>query len=250
MRDFRDHHVLTLLASPRKRRHWGGGPSFFVRRRFADMPPAPLTETAAAQPPPHPDESLDSLLRRGYLQLPVIQNVVSTVKLQVSLDLVEIARKLKNTEYNPRRFKAVIVRERSPKATGLIFHTGSLVCTGAKSVEDSNTAAKMFAKAVQTAIGSAVKFQGFQVQNVVGSGNVRFPVRLEGLHMAHKGEADYEPELFPGLIYKMMRPKVVLLVFVSGRVVFTGAKSKEDIYEAFRKIYPMLMDFRKPDAAM
>jgi len=78
---------------------------------------------------------------------------------------------------------------------------------------------------------------------------VRFPIRLEGLAYAHGYFCSYEPELFPGLIYRMRSPKVVLLVFVSGKVVLTGAKAREDIYAAFDAIYPVLQEFRKADAA-
>lgn len=55
----------------------------------------------------------------------------------------------------------------------------------------------------------------------------------------------YEPELFPGLIYRMSDPKVCLLIFVSGKVVLTGAKSKTDIDNAYRKIYPELVKYKK-----
>lgn len=58
--------------------------------------------------------------------------------------------------------------------------------------------------------------------------------------------AQYEPELFPGLIYRMVKPKIVLLIFVSGKIVLTGAKVREEIYEAFERIYPVLTEFRKP----
>lgn len=58
----------------------------------------------------------------------------------------------------------------------------------------------------------------------------------------------YEPELFPGLIYRMADPKIVLLIFVSGKVVLTGAKKREDIYRAFESIYPVLQTFRKGGA--
>jgi TATA-box binding protein (TBP) (component of TFIID and TFIIIB) len=55
----------------------------------------------------------------------------------------------------------------------------------------------------------------------------------------------YEPELFPGLIYRMKQPKIVLLIFVSGKIVLTGAKVRDEIYEAFENIYPVLTEFRK-----
>lgn len=51
-------------------------------------------------------------------------------------------------------------------------------------------------------------------------------------------------QLFPGLIYRMIKPKVVLLIFVSGKIVLTGAKVREEIYTAFNQIYTVLAEFR------
>ena len=75
---------------------------------------------------------------------------------------------------------------------------------------------------------------------------------LEGLAWQHGHFAQYEPELFPGLIYRMQMPKIVLLIFVSGKIVLTGGKRREDIYQAFENIYPVLTEFKKlaqPDEA-
>lgn len=80
---------------------------------------------------------------------------------------------------------------------------------------------------------------------MVGSCDVKFPIRLEGLAWSHGHFAQYEPELFPGLIYRMQMPKIVLLIFVSGKIVLTGGKKREDIYQAFENIYPVLTEFRK-----
>lgn len=74
---------------------------------------------------------------------------------------------------------------------------------------------------------------------------MKFAIRLEGLQASHKNFAHYEPEIFPGLIYRMVQPKVVLLIFVSGKVVFTGAKTMDDITRALENIYPVLLEFRK-----
>ena len=104
----------------------------------------------------------------------------------------------------------------------------------------------------------------------MASADVKFPIKLEGLAFAHAMFANYEPELFPGLIYRMKQPKVVLLIFVSGKVVLTGAKvrrhrlliasrmqvwgstslpplwqTRDDVYTAFESIYPVLTEFRK-----
>ena len=89
------------------------------------------------------------------------------------------------------------------------------------------------------------KFLDFKIQNIVGCADIQFSVRLESLHTYHSQFCSYEPELFPGLIYRMIKPKVVLLVFVSGKVVITGAKTRDEIYEAFNNLYPILKSFKK-----
>ena len=170
---------------------------------------------------------------------------MATVNLNcTNLDLKHIALHARNAEYNPKRFAAVIMRIREPKATALIFNSGKMVCTGSKSEQQANTAARKFARILQK-LNFAVTFKEFKVQNMVGSCDVRFPIRLEGLASSHSIFCSYEPELFPGLIYRMQVPKIVLLIFVSGKVVLTGAKKREDIYKAFEQIYPVLQQFQK-----
>uniref|UniRef100_A0A7C8YR22 2-alkenal reductase (NAD(P)(+)) n=2 Tax=Opuntia streptacantha TaxID=393608 RepID=A0A7C8YR22_OPUST len=176
--------------------------------------------------------------------VPVLQNVVSTVNLDCKLDLKAIALHARNAEYNPKRFAAVIMRIRDPKTTALIFASGKMVCTGAKSEDQSKLAARKYARVIQK-LGFKAKFKDFKIQNIVGSCDVKFPIRLEGLHACHGAFSTYEPEIFPGLIYRMKQPKIVLLVFVSGKIVLTGAKAREETYAAFENIYPVLTGFRK-----
>lgn len=180
--------------------------------------------------------------------VPQLQNVVATIDLGCKLDLKEIALQARNAEYNPKRFAAVIMRIREPKTTALIFASGKMVCTGAKSEQDSKLAAKKYCRIVQRTGFPDVKMKDFKIQNIVGSCDVKFPIRLEGLSMAHGYFATYEPELFPGLIYRMKDPKIVLLIFVSGKVVLTGAKKREEIYTAFENIYPTLKEYKKREA--
>lgn len=175
---------------------------------------------------------------------PQLQNIVSTVNLGCKLDLKRIALHARNAEYNPKRFAAVIMRIREPRTTALIFSSGKMVCTGAKSEEKSKLAARKYARVVQK-LGFPAKFSDFQIQNMVGSVDVKFPIRLEGLVLTHGQFSSYEPELFPGLIYRMVKPRIVLLIFVSGKVVLTGAKVRTEIEEAFNNIYPILKGFRK-----
>eukprot|EP01090_Pellita_catalonica_P010187 TRINITY_DN21653_c0_g1_i1.p1 TRINITY_DN21653_c0_g1~~TRINITY_DN21653_c0_g1_i1.p1 ORF type:complete len:280 (+),score=43.56 TRINITY_DN21653_c0_g1_i1:173-1012(+) len=176
--------------------------------------------------------------------VPTLQNIVSTVNLSCRLDLKKIALHARNAEYNPKRFAAVIMRIRDPKTTALIFASGKMVCTGAKSEDASRLAARKYARIIQK-LGFEAKFTDFKIQNIVGSCDVKFPIRLEGLAYAHSNYCSYEPELFPGLIYRMVSPKIVLLIFVSGKIVLTGAKVREEIYEAFENIYPVLNSYKK-----
>lgn len=175
---------------------------------------------------------------------PILQNIVSTVNLGTKLELKKIALYARNAEYNPKRFAAVIMRIRQPRTTALIFSSGKMVCTGAKSEDESRLAARKYARIIQK-LGFKAKFMDFKIQNIVGSIDVKFSIRLECFHTVHSQFCSYEPELFPGLIYRMLKPKVVLLIFVSGKVVITGAKLRSEINDAFENIYPILKSFKK-----
>lgn len=135
---------------------------------------------------------------------PKIQNIVSTAFLgNNSLELREIARHCRNAEYNPKRFAAVIMRIREPKTTALIFNSGKMVCTGAKSEQESLKAAKSYAKNIQKSLRIKLSISQFKIQNIVGSCDLKFPISLEGLSAEHGHSCTYESEIFPGLIYKM-----------------------------------------------
>ena len=137
------------------------------------------------------------------------------------------------------------MRIREPKTTALIFASGKMVVTGAKSEDDSKLASRKYARIIQK-LGFNAKFTDFKIQNIVGSCDIKFPIRLEGLASRHHNFSSYEPELFPGLIYRMIKPKIVLLIFVSGKIVLTGAKVREEIYQAFEMIYPVLQGLFLP----
>jgi len=176
--------------------------------------------------------------------IPQLHNFNSSVNLCSKLDLKKIAMHAKNVEYNPRRFAAVVMRIREPRTTALIFSSGKMVCTGAKTEKDSKLSARKFARIIQK-LGFITNFKDFKIQNIAASCDVKFRIHLEGLALTHSKFASYEPELCPGLVYRMVKPRVVLLIFISGKVVFTGAKVREEIYEAFDNIYPILKNFKK-----
>ncbi|WJX21882.1 hypothetical protein P8452_11250 [Trifolium repens] len=176
--------------------------------------------------------------------VPTLQNIISTVTLDTELDLKAIALQARNAEYNPKRFAVVVMRIREPKTTALIFATGKMVCTGAKSEHQSKLAARKYARIIEK-LGFNVKFKDFKIQNIVGCCDVKFPIRLEGLAYVHGAFSSYEPELFPGLTYRMKQPKITLNIFVSGKINLTGAKVRDEIYAAFENIYPVLTEFKK-----
>lgn len=116
----------------------------------------------------------------------------------------------RNAEYNPKRFVAVIMRIRKPKATALVFQSGKIVVTGSKNEYESRLAASKFCRILQRLGYSHIRFMDFTIQNIVGSADVRFPIKLEHLCNDNSFYASYEPELFPGLVYRMPDPKVCI----------------------------------------
>ncbi|KAF2091818.1 TBP-domain-containing protein [Saccharata proteae CBS 121410] len=213
----------------------------------------PALEAASPSPSPSPTSSSSStsspfpLLTaplRTHLR-PKLQNIVSTVNLSCLLDLSNIAAHARNAEYNKKRFAALVMRIREPRTTALIFASGKMVVTGAKSMEDSRLACRKFARVLQK-LGYNAQFKDYKVQNVVASVDMGFMIRMEGLlNSRHRDHVRWEPELFPGMTYRVRQPRVVLLIFVSGKVVLTGAKCKEDIDKAFDFIYPVLQEYRR-----
>lgn len=174
--------------------------------------------------------------------IPIIRNIAASANLGCTINLKKLASSARNAEYNPKRFAAVIMRLREPKVTALVFSTGKLVVVGATTEELAHLAARKLARIIQL-MDTPVKLANFRVNNVVSSCSVGFNIRLEGLAHAHGLFCTYEPELFPGLIYRMVSPKVAMILFVSGKIIITGAKKREDLYEAFNIIYPILKEF-------
>lgn len=182
------------------------------------------------------------------MRAPSLQNVVGTVKLGCDVALEHVARSSWNVEYNPRTFSAAIMRLRNPNATVLLFASGSAVIVGCRSASESRTSARRVARRIRR-LGYPVQFgpDAWRIHNLVASTTIPFPVRLEGMafQLGDTGRVAYEPELFPGLIYRMEAPRVALLIFVSGKVIITGAKSEEEVAAAHARIVPILEQYRK-----
>jgi transcription initiation factor TFIID TATA-box-binding protein len=176
---------------------------------------------------------------------PRIDNVICSFNLRQEVDLKTVAFRARNAEYNPRKVNAVVLRFRSPRATALVYSNGKVMVTGSRSEDEARTACKKAAVIVSKCNHPNVRFADFKIENIVASTDVRYPVRLEGLAYEHRASCSYEPELFPGLVYRLLEPKISLLIFVSGKVVITGGRNRDDIITAFKSIYPVLHKYRK-----
>lgn len=174
----------------------------------------------------------------------VSHNCISTVDLSTTLDLITINAKTRNSEYNPQRFHGVVMRIREPRSTALIFKTGKIVTTGTRNGAEALLAAKKFTRILQK-LGFDVGFNNYKLQSVVATCDLKFPIKLEEMSQLHGQFCRYEPEIFPGLIYRLIRPRLTMLIFVNGKIVFTGAKSMNDVVGALDVMYPILKSFKK-----
>ena len=168
-----------------------------------------------------------------------IVNVVATALIDQKLDLIEITKKFPETEYHPEQFPGLVFRLKNPKTATLIFRTGKMVCTGSKS---SDLAVKAVNTVVQKLRKGGIKIKKdavVTVQNIVSSINLGGKVHLEKAARSLP-RSMYEPEQFPGLIHRMLDPKTVILVFASGKLVCTGAKTKSDVYRSVNILHSLL----------
>jgi len=165
-----------------------------------------------------------------------IENVVGTVVVEITekVDLNLIARKLPDVEYNPERFPGLVMRIEKPRATILIFSTGKMVVTGLRKASESGKVVQKVIRNIKKA-GIDVKNPVVTIQNIVASGDLHTNIDLNMAAIVME-YAMYEPEVFPGLIYRMQDPKTVFLIFSTGRIVCTGAKEKSIVREAVLKL--------------
>jgi len=168
-----------------------------------------------------------------------IQNVVATSSLNQEIDLIEIMKSFRNVEYRPKKFPGLVFRLKKPKTATLIFTTGKMVCTGSKSAKIAGTAVRKVVGELKNAGFIIPERPVITIQNIVSSADICGKVDLEeGSYVLDNYM--YEPEQFPGAIYRMAEPKVVILIFSSGKLVITGAKKEEQVYEAVEKIRSIL----------
>ena len=163
-----------------------------------------------------------------------IQNVVATAAFNHTVDLDAIVKAFPHVQYRPKVFPGLPFRLKKPKTCTLIFHSGRMVCTGAKSEREARRAILKVARELKKGGIIIPGKPEIKIQNIVASGSLGGSVDLEALceRAGVGGSLMYEPEQFPGLIYRMDSPRLVFLIFSTGQIVCVGAKREEDVYEA------------------
>ena len=169
-----------------------------------------------------------------------VVNVVSSASIDQKMDLIKIAEKFPETEYNPEQFPGLVFRLTNPKTATLIFRTGKMVCTGAKSAELSIVAVNTVVQKLRKAKIKIKKDAVISVQNIVSSISLGGKIHLEKAARTLP-RSMYEPEQFPGLIHRMIDPKTVILIFASGKLVCTGAKKETEVYRSVHSLHSCLL---------
>jgi len=168
-----------------------------------------------------------------------IQNVVAAATLNQKVDLSAILRSFPGVEYRPEQFPGLVFRLKRPKTATLIFNSGKMVCTGARSEKESRRAVMTVVKELKKGGIVIIRKPDLKVVNIVASARLGGHVDLEKAATT-LGKTMYEPEQFPGSIHRMDDPKVVILIFASGNLVCTGAKKEQDVYDAVHKLHEKL----------
>ena len=163
--------------------------------------------------------------------------MVASASLGTELDLQSLAVSLDGADYEPEQFPGLIYRLKEPKTATLLFRSGKVVCTGAKSLDQVKLAIDKVTTQIRKAGINLDSEPKIEVQNIVASSDLGQKINLNVIAITLGLErVEYEPEQFPGLVYRLDEPKVVLLLFGSGKLVCTGARRPQDVEAAVDKI--------------
>ena len=166
-----------------------------------------------------------------------VQNIVASTTFAEKLDLDVIAQSLEDAEYEPEQFPGLVYRLKNPKTATLLFRSGAANCTGAKTIEDVRTTIKIIAEKLEKIGVKVYKNPEIVIQNIVATSDLDGELNLSEVAISLGLEnVEYEPEQFPGLVYRIKEPKVAMLLFGSGKIVCAGARKIEDVSLAVEKL--------------
>ena len=175
---------------------------------------------------------------KSKINIEVVNIVVST-SLEHDIPLEKMAAVLSNTEYNPEQFPGLVIRIKEPKTSALIFSSGKVVCTGARSIQKVEESIQKIIESLEKINIKITIKPVINIQNIVASGSIGVDLNLNVLAMK-LNNTEYEPEQFPGLVFKLMEAKATFLLFSNGKVVCTGTKSEEEVHIALEKLVETL----------
>ncbi len=173
-----------------------------------------------------------------------VVNIVVSSSLEHAIPLEKMATTLSNTEYNPEQFPGLVIRIKEPKTSALIFSSGKIVCTGARSMDKVHESIKKIIKSLEKINVKITIKPVVKIQNIVASGSVGMDLNLNVLATKLKN-VEYEPEQFPGLVYKLPEVKATFLLFSNGKIVCTGTKSEKEVHAALDKLIENLKKVTK-----
>ncbi len=173
-----------------------------------------------------------------------VVNIVVSASLGHDIPLEKMAATLSNTEYNPEQFPGLVIRIKEPKTSALIFSSGKIVCTGARTMANVHESIRKIIKSLEKINVKIKDFPEIKIQNIVASGSVGMDLNLNVLAMKLEN-TEYEPEQFPGLVYKLPEQKATFLLFSNGKVVCTGTKSEEEVNKALDKLIENLKKIKQ-----
>jgi len=170
-----------------------------------------------------------------------IQNIVATASLGKDVPLTKLAKTIANTEYNPEQFPGLVLRVKQPKSAVLVFSSGNLVCTGTKSIAQVKLVIEQVIKTLKKINIKITEKPKITVQNIVASGNINIALNLNYLALALEN-TEYEPEQFPGLVYKLEEPNATFLLFSNGKLVCTGTKNNQQLEDSMEQLIKVIKE--------
>ena len=173
-----------------------------------------------------------------------IQNIVATASLGKDVPLTKLAKTLSNTEYNPEQFPGLVLRVKKPKSAVLVFSSGNLVCTGTKSIAQVKEVIKEVIKQLRKINVRITTVPKITVQNIVASGSINGNLNLNYLALELEN-TEYEPEQFPGLVYKLVEPNATFLLFSNGKLVCTGTKNRAQLEDSMSQLQKKIKEITK-----
>ena len=183
------------------------------------------------------------MVKKPKTEIKVV-NIVVSASLEKDIPLIRLAETLPNTEYNPEQFPGLVMRIKDPKTSALIFSSGKIVCTGAKSMAKVKESVNKIIESLGKIKVKITVDPKIQVQNMVASGSIGMDLNLNSLALELEN-TEYEPEQFPGLVYKLDGTRATFLLFSNGKIVCTGTRSESKLREAVAKLVDNLLNLEK-----